>query len=366
MIGQEGAGRVGDLAQAGLGHLEDADLVRRAEPVLRRAQQTQRRVALAFEVDDRVDQVLERLRAGDRAVLGHVPDEDDRDAVALGEIHQAQRRLADLADAPGRALELVDRRGLDRIDDHQARSLGPGDLDDPTDVVLGEDPHTLARWPVEQAEASRPQPDLAGRLLARGIQHAGRPARRVAEARRGLEQERRLADPGLAAEQHERSGHEPAAEDPVELGDAEAACAAGRLRRCRPVPPARWLPRPPPGRATVASASARARRSRPACSSHRTRGTGLPSGGRPPRTTGRRSGSGAAPSLGRRSGGAAHRASTGVRGSARWMSRPASGSRSTTIVEPGSYVPSRSCSASTSSIMFWMTRRSGRAPYATS
>ena len=71
----------------------------------------------------------------------------------------------------------------------------------------------------------------------------------------------------------------------------------------------------------------------------------------------------AAPSLGRRTGGDAHRASTGVRGcSARRMSRPASGSLSTMIREPGSYLPSSRCSARTSSIMFWMTRFSGRAP----
>ena len=110
------------------------------------------------------------------------------------------------------------------------------------------------------------------------------------------------------------------------------------------------------------SATVRGRPSRPGCSTGRRPGIALPSAGTTPRRTGRRSGSSAAPSLGRRVGGAGHRASTGVRGSARWMSRPASGSLSTMIVEPGSYDPSRSCSARTSSIMFWMTRRSGRAP----
>jgi len=52
----------------------------------------------------------------------------------------------------------------------------------------------------------------------------------------------------------------------------------------------------------------------------------------------------------------------GVLGSAARISRPASGSLSTTIVVPGSYFPSRRCSARTSSTMFWITRRSGRAP----
>ena len=47
------------------------------------------------------------------------------DPVALGQVHQAERRFADLADAAGRALEVVDGRRLDRIDDDQPRSLLP-------------------------------------------------------------------------------------------------------------------------------------------------------------------------------------------------------------------------------------------------
>ena len=151
MVGEERARRIGDLAQPGLGHLEHADLVGRPEAVLRRAEQPQRRVALALEVDHRVDQVLERLRAGDRAVLRDVADEDHRDAVALGELHQAERRFADLADAPGRPVELVDGRGLDRVDDDEARSLGTGDLADPPDVVVGQDPDALGRGPTSSS-----------------------------------------------------------------------------------------------------------------------------------------------------------------------------------------------------------------------
>ena len=162
MVGEERAGRIGDLEQTGLGHLEDADLVGRAEPVLRRAEQAQRGVALALEVDDRVDQVLERLRPGDRAVLGHVADEDDGDPVALGEIHQAQRRFADLADAAGGPVELVDGRGLDRVDDDDDRPLGPGRLDDPPDVVLRQDADALRRRAGQQAETGGPEADLAG------------------------------------------------------------------------------------------------------------------------------------------------------------------------------------------------------------
>ena len=362
VIGQERPRRVRDLEQTRLGHLEHADLVGRPEAVLRRAEQPQGRVPLALEVDDRVDEVLERLRTGDRAVLRHVADEDDGDAVALREVHQPERRLADLADAAGGPVELVHGRRLDRVDDDDHRAFGPGGIHDPPDVVLRQHADTVRRRTRQQPETGGPESHLARGLLARRVQHRT-PAGRPRQSGRGLEEERRLADPRLAADEDERSRDEPAAEDAVELVDAdaqtrqvrvgdgrEAGRGAARHRSRR-----RTGPRAP-------RAASRGRPSRRGCSTARRRGTGLPSAGTTPRRTGRRSGSSAAPSLGRRTGGADHRASTGVRGSARWMSRPASGSLSTMIVEPGSYEPSRSCSARTSSIMFWMTRRSGRAP----
>ena len=74
---EEEAAGVVDLGQAVAAHLEHADLVRRAEPVLRRAQQARRPQALALEVDHRIDEVLERPRPGDRSLLGDVADEGD-------------------------------------------------------------------------------------------------------------------------------------------------------------------------------------------------------------------------------------------------------------------------------------------------
>ena len=53
---------------------------------------------------------------------------------------------------------------------------------------------------------------LTGRVEARRA--------RVGEPPQHLEQQRRLADAGLAAEQRDRAGHEAAAEHAVELGDA--------------------------------------------------------------------------------------------------------------------------------------------------
>jgi hypothetical protein len=61
------------------------------------------------------------------------------------------------------------------------------------------------------------QADLLGRLLAGDVER--RTARRGQVPQRHAGQ-RRLADAGGAAQQHERPGHEPAAQHPVELADA--------------------------------------------------------------------------------------------------------------------------------------------------
>src|SRR5204862_5026076 len=76
VFGKERAGRVGYLGHAGLAHLEDSDLLGRAESVLRRAQEADRRIPLALEGEHGVDEMLERLRPGDRASLPHVTDQD--------------------------------------------------------------------------------------------------------------------------------------------------------------------------------------------------------------------------------------------------------------------------------------------------
>ena len=78
MLRQEQRGRVGHALQAALGHREHAELVDGAEAVLDRAHQPEARMRVALEIEHRVDDVLQHARAGDRALLGHVADEDAR------------------------------------------------------------------------------------------------------------------------------------------------------------------------------------------------------------------------------------------------------------------------------------------------
>ena len=141
VLGEEGAGRVGDLGHPSLPHLENADLLGRAESVLRGAQEADRRIALALEREDRIDEMLERLRPGDRAILRHVSDEDDGDPGRLRELHQPERRATDLADAAGGPIEVIDRRRLHRVDDEEGGSgnVRRYEVRDPVDRRLGDD-----------------------------------------------------------------------------------------------------------------------------------------------------------------------------------------------------------------------------------
>ena len=95
--------------QTGRGHLHQAELVGRAEAVLQRAQHPQRVMTIALEREHRVDDVLERARAREPAVLGDVTDQQRRDVVLLREPHELLRAVAHLGDRPGRARARRDR-----------------------------------------------------------------------------------------------------------------------------------------------------------------------------------------------------------------------------------------------------------------
>ena len=225
-------------------------------------------------------------------------------------------------------------------------------------------------WPARRPEALRPEADLGRRLLAG----------RVEDALRADQRRRCRPRPGGGASTCRSRARRRGGRPSPARGRRRAP---GRARRSRPAGAARSGSPTSTRRRRRRRAASRGRRALP---SGRARGS-RPDLGLDEAVPGRAGAALALPAEERfaarladeprlrRARRLAHRepirrpigqASTGVSGSAAWMSRPASGSRSTTIVVPGSYLPSRRCSARTSSTMFWMTRRSGRAPYATS
>ena len=93
---------------------------------------------VALEVEDGVDDVLEHARAGDRAFLRHVADEDDDDVALLREPRQLRRAFAHLRDAARRRGQRFGVRGLDRVDDDDFRRLGGDGRDDRFELDLGQ------------------------------------------------------------------------------------------------------------------------------------------------------------------------------------------------------------------------------------
>ena len=169
-------------------------------------------IAVALELEHAVDQVLEHARACDCAVLGHVADEDGGDVLLLRDPEQAAGGLADLADRAGRRAHVGGIESLDRVDHADVGPLALEGGADGIELGLGEDLDVLGA-----AEPRRAQLHLRGRLLAGDEE---RTAAAGGDRTEGAEEQGRLADAGLAADEDEAGRDEPAAEDAVELGHA--------------------------------------------------------------------------------------------------------------------------------------------------
>ena len=238
--GKEGPARVDDLGQSVLRHFEDSDFLRGAEPVLGRAEQPKRGGPLAFQVQHGIDEVFECFGPGKSAVLGHVADEDHRDPVSLGHLHETECTLAHLAHTAGGPFQLVGGDSLNRVDDQRDRTRLAGKLDDAADIRLCNDRDSIGGDALEQTQPGSPQPHLSGRLLAGGIQDLAAPFPAAAirahrQTGRGLQQQSGLADARLAAEQHRRSGHHSPTQDSVYLayagGDADGLGLSQPIQR---------------------------------------------------------------------------------------------------------------------------------------
>ena len=180
--------------------------------------------AFALERENRVDHVLDHPWTGNLPVLGDMPDQHHGRARALGVTDKRLRAGADLGDGAGGELDHVSPHGLDEIDYDQARRLAFGEgRGDVLDRGLG---GKLDRS-IRQPEPFRAQADLCDRFLARDVDRALAGA---GKRRRDLDQQRRLADAGIAAEQEDRAAHEAAAGDAIELRQSRCE-ARGVVRR---------------------------------------------------------------------------------------------------------------------------------------
>ena len=213
-IGQEQPGGVGHLRHALAAHIEAAYLVGRAEAVLHRTQHAQGGLGVALELADHIHQMLQRARPGDRPVLGHMPYQQHRHVQAFGRVDQGARHLAHLRGAAGDAIDLLGDDGLRRIDDGQRRALP---LDQPQHGrQIGGGGQQQIRG--HRVDACSPHAHLRLGLLAGQIQH-GAIRMPLGHGAGGLQQQGGFADAGLSCDERDRSGHDAAAEDPVEFAE---------------------------------------------------------------------------------------------------------------------------------------------------
>ena len=185
---------IGHFRQAVAAHLENAHLVGAAVTVLAGPQRAVHRRIVVGEHDHRVHHVLQQHGAGDAPFLGDVSDEHHGYAVFLGIVDADLRRGAHLRGRARPAFGLRSAHGLHAVHDDQAVILRQrqGVVDDR--VTADVEPV------VKDPQPFGAQPQLRRRLFAGDIEHAP-PRRRNVTA--DLQQQRRFADAGLAAQQHD-------------------------------------------------------------------------------------------------------------------------------------------------------------------
>src|SRR5436305_15195926 len=93
---QEGGRWIGHLSHAFLLHVEDADLMRRAETVFHAAQEAIGMEAVTFKIEDSVDHMLQDFGTGNVALLGDMPDEKGCNTSTIGKACEPCRRLPHL------------------------------------------------------------------------------------------------------------------------------------------------------------------------------------------------------------------------------------------------------------------------------
>ena len=109
---------VGDLTQARGVHLKDAKLRSGTESVFDGAQDSETIMTVTFELQYRVDDMLQNLRASDATVFGDMADEEYRYLVGLGDLVHLRSGLPDLRDSACNSVDIRRCQGLDRVDDN--------------------------------------------------------------------------------------------------------------------------------------------------------------------------------------------------------------------------------------------------------
>ncbi len=116
---QEDARGVAHLFESRVLHFKDADLVGGTVAVLHSPQDPESVGVVAFEIEDRVHEVLENLGSCNGSVLGHVSDQKGGDAGFLGPVEKPGGDLSHLAHAARRRGQSLGVHGLNGVHDKE-------------------------------------------------------------------------------------------------------------------------------------------------------------------------------------------------------------------------------------------------------
>jgi len=167
--------------------------------------------------------MLQHARAGDGAFLRDVADEEQGEPIRLGEAQQVGGAITHLCDAARAGRDGVRVDALHGIHDDHARCAVLDMRGDGFQVRLGQH-ENVARGDSQPLGA---QLDLRGGFLAGDVEDGPLAAgERVAH----LDEQGGLADTGIAADEHDGTGHDAAAQHAAQLADrhGDAFVAIGR------------------------------------------------------------------------------------------------------------------------------------------
>ena len=225
---QEDRRRILDFAESFLRHDEEPHLVRGAEPILDGAHDSEAAAHVAFEIEHGVDHVLEHARSRERAFLRDVARSSSVATCATfaNRMSCAAHSRTWLTEPGADCSSSLNRVWIESIASTPSLVAAPSRAKDRLDARFGE--HVERRVPY--AEPLRAQTDLIERLLAGDV------ARRAVrcQIRERAQQQRRLADAGVTAEQHDAARNQPAAEHSIELTEPGRDARDCGSRRCDP------------------------------------------------------------------------------------------------------------------------------------
>ncbi len=158
-------------------------------------------------------------------------DDEDRDPLPLGQLHEGHGALLDLGDGAGRGGLVPGVHGLDGVHDEDIRGSLIHGGEDPVQVVFRVEPEVHVPHP----QALGPELELPLGLLPGDIEDLGVFAQLIAD----LEHQGGLADPRRAADEDQGALDPAAPQDPVQLVQARGKAdlpVDGQLRH--PL----WLP----------------------------------------------------------------------------------------------------------------------------